>query len=563
MLHPDASKRRADNLITWLRRYSEARIDGRSFDERRCVPPFVILDFGNRGLFGVQIPEEFGGLGLRYRDACRVFEQLAAIDLSLASLVFIHNANGVRPIMGFAPEALRKEVLPILASGRELSAFGLTEPDASSRFQGVETRAEPDGNSGWRLTGTKRWNASGWAGIYSVFARVPEASGRLGRVSAFCVRVTDPGVRVGPESLTMGVRSIMQNALVLKDVRVSEERLLGEVGQGMEIADETLLVARIYLSSVCLGGMKRCAQLMLRYGTRRQVSTGSLVDSPITRDALLAVTCRITALQSALNHLLEILDEGDYPPEAAAIAIKVFASEAVFDSADAMMQLLGGRGYMENNIAPQIFRDCRMLRVGEGPNELLALSLGRRVQHETGFRALIEERLGASELAAELSEVAAATSARCMSKEGCFGDRSSAVVWAQSLIGGVAVWTLVVAALRADAGKAPDAEVERALGWAENHLSEAREKALHGDPSEALLVSTETARDMIRSYEKDIGDLEPAAPGIETEIDPMLRRGIDDAAASVARPLERPLSGEEKRRLAQELLKSRTASGVT
>ena len=104
LLELEASGRRADELIGWLRGYSEARIDGRSFDERRCVPPFVVLDFGNQGLFGMQVPEAFGGLGLRFRDACRVFEQLAAIDLSLASLVFIHNANGVRPIMGFAPK---------------------------------------------------------------------------------------------------------------------------------------------------------------------------------------------------------------------------------------------------------------------------------------------------------------------------------------------------------------------------------------------------------------------------------------------------------------------------
>ena len=117
MAAPDVSRRRADELIGWLRQYAEERIDSRLFDERRCVPPFVILDFGNRGILGMQIPEEFGGLALRNCDFMRVLEQLSAIDLSLASLVFIHNANGIRPIVGYATPAMREELLPVLAKG--------------------------------------------------------------------------------------------------------------------------------------------------------------------------------------------------------------------------------------------------------------------------------------------------------------------------------------------------------------------------------------------------------------------------------------------------------------
>ena len=114
---------------------------------------------------------------------------------------------------------------------------------------------------------------------------------------------------------------------------------------------------------------------------------------------------------------------------------------------------------------------------------MLALSLGRRVQHETAFRTLIEDRLEAPELAEDLSALAASTSARCISAEERFGDRSSAVAWAHALIGDVAVWTLVVAALRADARRSADAEVARARNWAESHLARARDKALHGDPA--------------------------------------------------------------------------------
>ena len=171
----------------------------------------------------MQIPEQYGGLALRNRDFLRVLEQLAAIDLSLASLVFIHNANGIRPVMGYARPELRAELLPILATGRELSAFALTEPAAGSNLPGIETSAEPDGPARWRLRGVKRWNASGWAGIISVFARLIDEKGRMGHVTGFVVRQGQPGLRFGPESLTMGVRSIMQNALILDGVVVEFE----------------------------------------------------------------------------------------------------------------------------------------------------------------------------------------------------------------------------------------------------------------------------------------------------------------------------------------------------
>jgi alkylation response protein AidB-like acyl-CoA dehydrogenase len=141
----------------------------------------------------------------------------------------------------------------------------------------------------------------------TVFARVIDDKGRPGHVSAFMVRQGMKGVKVGPESLTMGVRSIMQNALILDDVAVDERHLVGEIGKGMELADEALLIARLCMGAISLGAMKRCAQLMLRYTARREVSTGRLIDSPNMRAVLSDATIRITAVQALLDRLTGIL----------------------------------------------------------------------------------------------------------------------------------------------------------------------------------------------------------------------------------------------------------------
>src|SRR5262249_48195271 len=156
-----------DELMTWLREYAADRINSRLMDERRCIPPYIILDFGNRGLMGMQVPIQYGGLGLRYRDFFRVVEQLAAIDLTLAAVVFLNNTNGIRPIQYFGAARLREEILPALARGRELAAFALSEPGAGSNLAAMASVARPQSQGGWLLSGVKRWNASAWAGIIS------------------------------------------------------------------------------------------------------------------------------------------------------------------------------------------------------------------------------------------------------------------------------------------------------------------------------------------------------------------------------------------------------------
>jgi alkylation response protein AidB-like acyl-CoA dehydrogenase len=526
----------------------------------------------------MQIPDQYGGLALRHGDFLKVLEQLAAIDLSLASLVFIHNANGVRPILGYATPEVRAELLPLLALGRQLSAFALTEPVAGSNLPGIQTRAEPDTDGGWRLHGIKRWNGSGWAGIVSVFARLVDAKGRLGHVTGFVVRQGQRGLHVGPESLTMGVRSIMQNALIFDGVPIEASHLLGEVGKGMDVADEALLIARLCMGALSLGGMKRCAQLMLRYAGRRVVSTGRLLDSPMTLNVFTELTMKITAVQALVDRLARTLDNGDYPAEEACMIAKIVASDSLWQAADNLVETLGGRGYMENNIAPQIMRDCRMLRIGEGANELMTLSVGRRVLHSEKLRQFIRDELANPHLYDLLRGAAEQIMSRCLAPSAPFSDRGSAVSWAHSLIGQVAIRTVLLATLEAAERQTPSSELLRAREWAAFEFETVHQRAANGCLSEVLLISPRVAADLVTSYADAIGDLEQAPAGTEDAIDPLLQRNpnrygfarfahLPGSATNAVQALRAtPLpkisepSAAEKRQITATLLKERLAT---
>jgi len=360
-----ASQEKTEQILTWLRDYAKTRINSHLIDDRRCVPPYIVMDFGNQGLMGMQIPEEYGGIALNNRNFLQVMEQLAAIDLTLATMVSLNNSLGIRPLLNYGTISLKQELLPLLATGRQLSSFGMTEPEAGANIGAISTVAVPDGRDKWRIRGLKRWNGSAWAGMINVFVRLldSEEPGNNG-LTGFLVRQGTPGLRLGPESLTMGLRGIMQNAIYFEDVLVTKEQLLGELGNGTEPADDALLYARLGIGMMGVGGMKRCLQLMLRYASRRSIATGKLLESPITLARFDHLTGATVALSSLLKCITTALDQKVAVPREMAVIAKITGADYLWEAADSLVQMLGGRGYMETNLAPQILRDARVLRIG-------------------------------------------------------------------------------------------------------------------------------------------------------------------------------------------------------
>ncbi len=560
--HAEVSKKRADKVIDWLRDYAEKRINSRLIDERRSVPPYIILDFGNQGILGMQIGEEYGGLALNYRDFTRVLEQLAAIDTTLATLVFLNNTNGIRPIQHYGTPTLKEELLPLLATGRELASFGLSEPGAGSSLGGIATVATPTGQSSWKLNGVKRWNASAWAGVISTFVRLVDENNKFLGITGFAVRQGTSGLRVGPEALTMGFRGIVQNSIYFEDVNVSSVNLLGEIGKGMKVANDALFMGRLCTAAVSLGAMKRCAQLMLRYASRRSVATGLLLDNPVTLAKFSQLTQVITVVDLFLKSLTQQLDEGKVlPPEIAMIA-KIIGSEGAIKAADDCMQLLGGRGYMENNIVPQIYRDVRVLTIGEGPNENLRAYLGKSVMQSEIIHRYLENTLNGLDLSEKFRYTTQKVSERCLSNLDTWETRSQAINWAHYLMGDVVIYGVLLATIRPNRYLAADGTVEWLAQQFDYHLNQ----ALEGTPVEPVILKSSAIIDKVNNYDLSIGNTEQGASGEENELESLLKRNFSEKKTSNSQKTSRPhpdvknLSPDAKRKLLSKLLQQKSNS---
>jgi alkylation response protein AidB-like acyl-CoA dehydrogenase len=398
---PQSSYEVADDLVAWLRSYASTRINSQVIDERRTIPPHVVLDFGGRGLFGLQAPKPYGGLELAHTDTLRVLEQLGAIDLTLATFVSSH-ANGLHTIQHYGSPALRASRLKELATGRVISAFALTEPDAGSNPRAMRTTAVPDRCGGWRISGEKSLVDSGsWAGVFTVFAQTCDAQGRPLGISAFAVAQGAAGLTVGHESPTMGLRAMVQNAIGLHDVQVAGDAVLGDIGAGAAISQHTLSIARLNLAAKSLGATKRCLQLLHRFARRRSIATGLLWDNPVTQARAVRLSYATEVIESLVYALARRLDSGGVVPTEAFLACKVAASECLWKAIHVLTQALGGRGYEESNGVPQMLRDARSFLVSEGPSEVLLMYLGSRLIHAGAeFARFIAEDLGAPGVAA-------------------------------------------------------------------------------------------------------------------------------------------------------------------
>ncbi len=517
------SKEKAKDTIDWLRSYADERINSRLIDERRCIPPHIVLDFGNHGLLGLEVPKTYGGSGLRMTDTLSIVEQLAAIDLTLALFVGVHNSLGVRPILKFSHPRLREKILPSIASGRELVAFALTEPSAGSNPRGITSKAVKDLQGGWKLNGEKIYIGSGsWASYLNIFAKTEDEGGENSQFNGFVVTQGSKGFKNGPEALTMGVRGMVQNAIHFEDVSLPEESLLGKPGMGFEVAQDAMMFGRLGLGAISVGGMKRCAQLILRYADRRSISTGKLLDHPLTLARLNELTSAITAVELLVKNIARLHDENKTVPAFAFAACKIVGPELLWKAADDLVQFLGGRGYTENNIAPQILRDARLLRIFEGPTETLEMYLGSSAIHQdVALFQFINQELGSFESSEKLKEIAEEIKNLCLKEQ---GNDSHKLQWAYILAGQVTSWIILHSVLQKENKKSSSSYLVKALAWTQEKLDYAIQNALKMASGKSPDSTQASSTNLIASYAETIGDIEQSLAGEDYDLDKYLKK---------------------------------------
>lgn len=508
-----------DRLAAWLRDYAAARVNSRVIDERRTIPPYLALDLGNRGILGMRAPRDAGGLGLDHANCARVIEQLGAIDLTLSLFVGLNNYLGIAPIARHAPLSRRAEWLAGLAAGRELAAFALTEPGAGSNPRAIAAIAEPDGDAAWRLHGEKIWSgAAAWASLLIVFARhQPDDPVCPGGISAFVIRQGTPGLRQGPEALTMGMRGLIQNTVYLEGVRVTAGDLLGAPGDGMTVAGGAMMEARFAIAAACAGAMKRAVQLGHRYASRRRIATGRLLDHPTTRRRLQDAVHAAGAVSSLVRRVGAALDSGlPVPPEVMA-ACKATAPELLWVAVDDLVQLLGGRGYIETNAAAQLLRDARVLRVFEGPTETMVAFLGSRA---------IADPDAVTRLMTTVFDAPDAERSTRRALAGLSGTTQEPLL-AQARAGHVLAAGVLLAATEGTPDEA----------WARARFDESVRAS--GGRDHPLPAGDFAAR--VAAFEAEIGGADQRLPGEDQERDPLLR-DVEGAASHSAGlpPGERP-----------------------
>jgi alkylation response protein AidB-like acyl-CoA dehydrogenase len=358
------------------------REDFKRWDRDAAQPAEFIQGLRDLGLFGLIIPEAQGGLGLSNAGYARVLSQTSTHDSSVSLTIGAHSSIGMKGILLFGTPEQRARYLPKLASGEMIAAFCLTESGAGSDAASIRTRAEKGADGNWTLNGEKIWITNGGiADLYTVFARTTSEGGKI---TAFIVEAAWPGVSHGSHEDKMGIRASSTTTVSFTDVQVPAENVLDAEGKGFKVAMAILNNGRTGLGGGAVGGMKALIGLATQQALARKQFGEPIANFGLIREKLAQMTVECFAAESVVWMVAHYIDSGleDYSVEAA--ISKVYASEAIQRAAYEALQIAGGNGFMREFPYEEATRDCRILSIFEGTNEVLRLYIALSGLKEIG-----------------------------------------------------------------------------------------------------------------------------------------------------------------------------------
>ncbi len=349
-------------------------------DETGEFPSQIMKTLAQADLFGLCIPEQYGGMGGGIFDNCLAVEKLGEACIGIATS-FAASGLGAYPILLYGSQQLKDKYLPQIASGKKLAAFALTESGAGSDVSGVRTAALRDADH-YIINGSKQWITNGGeAEIYAVLAITDRTRGPRG-ASFFIVEKGDPGFLFGKKEKKLGIRASATRELIFQDCRIPADRLIGREGMGFIIAMKTFDKSRPGIGALGVGLAQGALDIAVEYARKRVQFEKPIITFQAIQHKLADMAIKTEASRALVYSVARYLDSD--PPDASKVAAmaKVFAGDVAMEVATNAVQVLGGYGYMQDYPVEKMMRDAKILQIYEGTNEIQRNIIGQELNKE-------------------------------------------------------------------------------------------------------------------------------------------------------------------------------------
>jgi alkylation response protein AidB-like acyl-CoA dehydrogenase len=351
--------------------------NARAWDEEERFPHEIIPAMGEMGLFGMQIPEAYGGAGMHFHDYVVALEEVARADASVGLTMASHNSLCMGHIMLAGNEAQKQKYLPRLASGKALGAWGLTEPGSGSDAGAARTRAVRQGDQ-WVINGTKTFITQGSVGSVFVVMASTSPEKKAKGLTAFVIERGMPGFRTGKIIHKMGLRASDTTELVFEDVTVGDEQRLGEIDNGFFDTLKVLDKGRIGIGAWSVGIGRAAFEASRRYAKDRVQFGKPLGDFQAIQHMLADMATELDAARLLVWRAAWMQDQGQRTTEESSIA-KYYAARATVRACNAAVQIHGGYGYTREFDVERYLRDAKLAEIGEGTNEVQKMVIAREL----------------------------------------------------------------------------------------------------------------------------------------------------------------------------------------
>jgi len=349
-------------------------------DETGQFPWEVMKTLAQSDLFGLFIPEEFGGLGKGCLELSIAVEELSRACLGV-STTFAANALGTYPILLFGSDEQKKKFLPDIAAGKRLVAFGLTEANAGSDASGIQTTARLEGNE-YVLNGTKQWITNGGeAEIYTIIAITDRSKGPRG-ASAFVVEKGTPGFSFGKKENKMGIRASSTTELIFDNCRIPKDNIIGKEGMGFVVAMKTLDNSRTGVGAQGVGVAQGAFEEAVKFARQRIQFGHPVITFQAVQHMLADMATSIEAARALVYAVARLVDSGAKDVSKESAMSKVFATDVAMKVTVDAVQVMGGSGYMKEYPVEKMMRDAKILQIYEGTNQIQRNVIGQALIKE-------------------------------------------------------------------------------------------------------------------------------------------------------------------------------------